>query len=99
MSTQTQSPSEPEGPETPTKGRGSKKAASKGGTYQKGHSCIQLGQKHNYKPTPSGKSMRCTKCGSTRWLAGTKKSKKGKKGRAKAESEEQGNDSSDNNGE
>jgi len=67
----------PQESETTKKGRGSKKS-SKGHTYQKGKSCIMLGQKHNYKLTPSGKSMRCTKCGSTRWVGKAKKAKKGK---------------------
>ena len=61
-----------------TKGRG-QKTKSKGHSYVPGKSCIQLGQKHNYVITKSKKSMRCTKCGSTRWLGAVKKSKKASK--------------------
>jgi hypothetical protein len=81
-----------EAPTTPRKGS---KSSKKGHTYQKGKSCIQLGQKHNYKITPSGKSMRCTKCGSTRWIGKPKKAKKGKKAAAESNGD---NSQSESNG-
>jgi len=86
------SDNETQSEEAPTTGskKGSK-SSKKGHTYQKGKSCIQLGQKHNYKLTPSGKSMRCTKCGSTRWVGKPKKAKKGKKNQP-AESDSTQND-------
>lgn len=75
-----------------TGGRG-QKTKSKGHSYIPGKSCIQLGLKHNYVITKSKKSMRCTRCGSTRWLgAKVKKGKKGKKGApAEETSTENGN--------
>jgi hypothetical protein len=87
----TETPNAPasEAPAEPTskKSKG-QKSKSKGHSYIPGKSCIQLGQKHNYVKTKSGASMRCTKCGSTRWLGGKKKAKKGKKGAAEQETSE-----------
>ena len=85
----TEAPSEP----TSKKSKG-QKSKSKGHSYVPGKSCIQLGQKHNYVITKSKKSMRCTKCGSTRWL-GAKKSKKSK---SKKASNENGATSDNGNG-
>lgn len=88
----TETPNETAAPEAPAESTSKKRKGpqtkSKGHSYVPGKSCIQLGQKHNYVITKSKKSMRCTKCGSTRWLGGKKsKAKKGKKAQAEAQSE------------
>jgi len=81
----TEVPAEPTSKKTGGRGQ---KTKSKGHSYVPGKSCIQLGQKHNYIITKSKKSMRCTKCGSTRWLGAVKKSKKAS--RSKKASDENG---------
>jgi hypothetical protein len=86
-------PEQDSGAEEAPEPKARKGSSKKGHTYQKGKSCIQLGGKHNYKMTPSGKSMRCTKCGSTRWVG---KAKKAKKGKGKKSAADNGNDTSDN---
>jgi len=93
LSSDNETQSGPQESETSKKTGGRGKKSSKGHTYQKGKSCIMLGQKHNYKLTPSGKSMRCTKCGSTRWVG---KAKKAKKGKSKKDESDNGSQNDEN---
>lgn len=43
--------------------------------YQKGKSCIQLGKKHSFKESGTGRTQHCTKCGSVRGMSRAKVSK------------------------
>jgi hypothetical protein len=70
MTQQMEKPKVP-GPEPISKTAKAKgtKPKTKALRYQAGKSCLAKGLKeHDYKPTPSGKSLKCSRCGSTKTL-------------------------------